>query len=112
MEVRDGSHEDLDRPLDAEGGENCDDLISENINVGVLLKFEKKKSGVYYVAKVMSRYNLTVYQVSYLRKIGSCVFVFPSVEALANVDFRDVVLGLLEQHFSKSTSRTSFHVFS
>lgn len=38
------------------------------VNDFLLVKFEKKNTVVYYVAKVMSKYNLTEYQVLYLRK--------------------------------------------
>lgn len=44
-----------------EGGQNCDAPNPENINV-MLIKFEKKKSLEYDVAKVMSKYNVTDYQ--------------------------------------------------
>ncbi|CAK1597348.1 unnamed protein product [Parnassius mnemosyne] len=103
---------DLDELLDEETKEYSYAPDPENINIGdfLLIKFDKKKSTVYYVAKVLSKYNLTEYQVSYLRKKpGSCVFVFPNVEDLASVDFRDVVLQLPEPNFTKGTCRTSSH---
>lgn len=66
-----------------------DDANPENINIGdfLLIKFEKKKSVVDYVAKVISKYNLT----------ESYIFVFPNVEDQATIDFRDVFYTCLNQ---------------
>lgn len=82
----------------------------ENIKIGdfLLVKFEKKKSVAYYVAKVISKYGVSEYEVSYLRKRPrTYIFVFPNVEDRASVDFNDVVLVLPKPNFSKGTARTS-----
>lgn len=104
------SDNDDNEESDAGGEEEFDVPNPENINIGdfLLIKFEKKKSVVYYVAKVISKYNLTDYQVSYLRKTPrSYVFIFLNVEDKASVYFRDVVLHLPKPNFSKGTARTS-----
>ena len=82
----------------------------KHINIGdfLLIKFEKKKAVIHYVAKVVFKYNVTEYEVLYLRKkAGSSKFIFPIVEDKASVDVRDVVLQLPKPTFSKGTSRTS-----
>lgn len=104
------SDDDDDKVSDEGGVEEFDIPKPEHINIGdfVLVKFEKKKSVVYYVAKIISKYSLTEYQVLYLRKNSrSYIFVFPDVEDQASVDFKDVVLHLPKPNFTKGTARTS-----
>lgn len=111
----DGEH------FEATSDPECEDVNfdipnSENIEIGdfLLIKFEKKKTVLYYVAKVISKYNTTDYQVSYLRKRpGNCTFTFPMVEDKASVVFSDVVLQLPKPIYSKGTTRaTSVYNFS
>lgn len=93
-----------------EMGQDSDTPKPDNIKIGdfLLVKFEKKKSVVYYVAKVISKYGVSEYEVSYLRKRPRAyIFLFPTVEDRASVDFKDVVLILPKPNFSKGTTRTS-----
>lgn len=87
---------------DAGGEEEFDVPNPENINIEdfLLIKFEKKKSVVHYVTKVISKL------VSQINSKVLCLF-FPNVEDKASVDFRDVVLHLPKPNFSKGTARTS-----
>lgn len=103
-----------DEDISSEQEESNDDTFSapnpENIEIGdfILVKFEKKKSVLHYVASVVSKFGLTEYNVSYLRKKpSSWIFVYPPVEDLASVDFTDVVLKLPSPYRSRGTSRTS-----
>ena len=89
---------------------NEEPVNPKHINIGdfLLIKFEKKKAVIHYVAKVVFKYNVTEYKVLYLRKkAGSSKFIFPIVEDKASVYVRDVVLQLPKATFSKGTSRTS-----
>ncbi|XP_034828899.1 uncharacterized protein [Maniola hyperantus] len=103
--------EDIEMPSESEEEViNEEPVNPEHINIGdfLLIKFEKKKTVIHYVAKVVFKYNVTEYEVSYLRKkTGSYKFIFPIVEDKASVDVRDVVLQLPKPTFSKGTSRTS-----
>ncbi|KAL3278151.1 hypothetical protein HHI36_013494, partial [Cryptolaemus montrouzieri] len=51
-------------------GEDFDTPNPENLNIVdvILIKFDKKTFVVHYVAKVISKYSVTEYQVLYLRK--------------------------------------------
>lgn len=103
--------EDIEMPSESEEEViNQEPVNPEHINIGdfLLIKFEKKKTVIHYVAKVVFKYNVTEYEVLYLRKkAGSSKFIFPIVEDKASVDVRDVVLQLPKPTFSKGTSRTS-----
>lgn len=82
-----------------------------NDNCFVLVKFAKKKSIVYYVAKVISHYSKTEFKVSYLRKKPglSCVLcVFPNIEDEHSVGISDVAMILPNPKSpGASTARTS-----
>ncbi|KAL3282929.1 hypothetical protein HHI36_006087 [Cryptolaemus montrouzieri] len=84
---------------------NEEPVNPEHINIGdfLLIKFEKKKTVIHYIAKVVFKYSVTEYE----KKAGSSKFIFPIVEDKASVDVRDVVLQLPKPTFSKGTSRTS-----
>lgn len=71
----------------------------EIINLGdlLLLKFEKKKSVVYFIVQVISKYNLTEYQVSYLRKNNVLRFYGPNVKEQTSVVLEDVIVHLPNQ---------------
>ncbi|KAF2894340.1 hypothetical protein ILUMI_11833 [Ignelater luminosus] len=68
VKLSDDNDEELEVPSDPEDGKNFDVPNSKNINIEDLLriKFEKKKTVVYYVAKIIFKYNMTDYQVSCL----------------------------------------------
>ena len=101
--------EDIEMPSESEKEViNEEPVDPEHKNIGdfLLIKFEKKKAVIHYVAKVVFKYNVTEYEVLYLRKkAGSSKFIFPIHKA--RVDVRDVVLQLPKPTFSKGTSRTS-----
>ncbi|KAL3289622.1 hypothetical protein HHI36_023032 [Cryptolaemus montrouzieri] len=103
--------EDIEMPSESEEEViNEEPVNPEHINIGdfLLIKFEKKKTVIHYIAKVVFKYSVTEYEVLYLRKkAGSSKFIFPIVEDKASVDVRDVVLQLPKPTFSKGTSRTS-----
>ncbi|KAL3274325.1 hypothetical protein HHI36_015726 [Cryptolaemus montrouzieri] len=102
--------EDIEMPSESEEEViNEEPVNPEHINIGdfLLIKFEKKKTVIHYIAKVVFKYSVTeIYK--YLRKkAGSSKFIFPIVEDKASVGVRDVVLQLPKPTFSKGTSRTS-----
>lgn len=73
----------------------------------VLIKFEKKKSVVHYVAQVMNKYSPTEYKVSFLRKKpGAWKFVFPVTKDEGSVNIYDVVCVLIQSK-SGVTARTA-----
>lgn len=82
----------------------------ENVKDGafVLVKFEKKKSVIYYVGQIIKHYSLTEVMVSFLRKKpgSSMNFVFPDVKDEGSVDLSDVVL-ILPDPKSAKTARTA-----
>ncbi|KAL3267902.1 hypothetical protein HHI36_007041 [Cryptolaemus montrouzieri] len=98
--------EDIEMPSESEEEViNEEPVNPEHINIGdfLLIKFEKKKTVIHYIAKVVFKYSVTEYE----KKAGSSKFIFPIVEDKASVDVRDVVLQLPKPTFSKGTSRTS-----
>ncbi|CAG9571811.1 unnamed protein product [Danaus chrysippus] len=63
--------EDIEMPSESdEEVINEEPVNPEHINIGdfVLIKFEKKKTVIHYLAKVVFKDNVTEYEVSYLRK--------------------------------------------
>ncbi|XP_022834564.1 uncharacterized protein LOC111362220 [Spodoptera litura] len=82
----------------------------ENVKDGayVLVKFEKKKSVIYYVGQIIKHYSLTEVMVSFLRKKpgSSMKFVFPDVKDEGSVDLSDIVL-ILPDPKSAKTARTA-----
>ncbi|GBP11714.1 Mariner Mos1 transposase [Eumeta japonica] len=106
--------EDIDVISESEDEVNHEVVNPEIINVGdfLLIKFEKKKTINYYVAKILLKYGMKAYQVSYLRKkAGSSKFVFPILEDKASVDFKDVVLQLPKPIYSKDIAASDYHLF-
>ncbi|KAK4874991.1 hypothetical protein RN001_011413 [Aquatica leii] len=84
--------------------------LPENINESdfLITKFEKKKSVVHYVGKVMTKYDNLEYHISYLRKKPeSQIFIFPDVKDKASVNFSDVCLKLPMPNVTPGTNRTS-----
>lgn len=82
----------------------------ENINEGdfLVIKFEKKKSVVHYVGKVLAKHDSLEYHISYLRKKpGSWTFIFPDVKDEASVNFSDVCLKLPMPNVTAGTNRTA-----
>ena len=74
----------------------------------MLVKFEKKKSVIYYVGQIIKHYSLTEVMVSFLRKKpgSSMKFVFPGVEVEGSVHLSDIVL-ILPDPKSAKTARTA-----
>ena len=76
--------EDIEMPSESEKEViNEEPVNPKHINIGdfLLIKFEKKKAVIHYVAKVVFKYNVTEYEVLYLRKkAGSSKFIFPMLE--------------------------------
>ncbi|KAL3289150.1 hypothetical protein HHI36_003587 [Cryptolaemus montrouzieri] len=63
--------EDIEMPLESEEEViNEEPVNPEHINIGdfLLIKFEKKKTVIHYIAKVVFKYSVTEYEVLYLRK--------------------------------------------
>lgn len=85
-------------------------LDPENVKDGafVLVKFEKKRSVIYYVGQIIKHFSLTEVFVSFLRKKpgSSMNFVFPDVKDEGSVDVSDVVL-ILPDPKSAKTARTA-----
>ncbi|XP_044762023.1 uncharacterized protein LOC123319221 [Coccinella septempunctata] len=82
----------------------------ENIKNGayVLVKFEKKKSVIYFVGQIIEHYSLTEVMVSFLRKKpgSSMKFVFPDIKDEGSVDISNIVL-ILPDPESAKTARTA-----
>jgi transposase-like protein len=101
--------------LDSSSDENIGEdaaVLPETIkdNCFILVKFAKKKSIVYYVAKVINHYSERELKVSYLRKKPglSWSFVFPNIADEHSVDISDVALILPDPKSpGASTARTS-----
>ncbi|KAL3274076.1 hypothetical protein HHI36_015494 [Cryptolaemus montrouzieri] len=63
--------EDIEMPSESEEEViNEEPVNPEHINIGdfLLIKFEKKKTVIHYIAKVVFKYSVTEYEVLYLRK--------------------------------------------
>ncbi|KAL3270238.1 hypothetical protein HHI36_009294 [Cryptolaemus montrouzieri] len=63
--------EDIEMPSKSEEEViNEEPVNPEQINIGdfLLIKFEKKKTVIHYIAKVVFKYSVTEYEVLYLRK--------------------------------------------
>ena len=66
-------------------------VISEDIKEEcfVLVKFEKKKTALHYVGQVVTKYSLTEYSISFLRKKpDTWKFIFPDTKDEGSVDIR------------------------
>lgn len=71
--------EDIEMPSKSEEEViNEEPVNPEHINIGdfLLIKFEKKKTVIYYVAKVVFKYNVTEYEVLYLRKKAGYISLY------------------------------------
>lgn len=89
--------------------ENETPVLAENIEEKsfVLVKFEKKKSVIYYVGQVLLKYSSSEYKVSFLRKKPNAWrFVFPTTKDEGTVYISDVVC-ILPPPKSALTARTA-----
>ena len=77
------------------------------IETFVLVEFEKKKSVLYYVGKVLKKYSPIEYKISFLRKKPNTLkFVFLQPKMKQRLDISDVV-AILTLSNTGSTARTA-----
>ncbi|KAI4456655.1 hypothetical protein MML48_8g00010095 [Holotrichia oblita] len=111
VSLRESSASSFDKLEENEEEDDYEEPVNhENIKNGtyVLVKFEKKKSVIYYVGQIIQHYSLTEVMVSFLRKKpGSFMkFVFPGVKDEGSVHLSDIVL-ILPDPKSATTARTA-----
>lgn len=109
ISFRESSCSPIEESFEVSDLENDNVVLTENIKEGgfVLVKFEKKKTVLYYVGQVMKKYSPTEYHVSFLRKKSKgWAFVFPNIKDEGTVYLTDVV-SILSLSRPALTARTA-----